>query len=63
MKDSQKETKNFFFEKKKQKTSAHWGLGDAAATTRRTKSFFASFFSKKEGLASYFPKRRPKPIG
>jgi hypothetical protein len=45
-----KESKNFFFEKKKQKTFAPGGVGDAVAKTRRTKSFLVLFF-KKEPLA------------
>jgi len=43
----------FFFEKKNQKTFGLGGCGPAVAKARRTKSFFASFFSKKEVL-SYF---------
>jgi hypothetical protein len=38
--------------KKKQKTSGPAGCGAAAATAPISKSFFASFFSKKEALAS-----------
>jgi hypothetical protein len=30
------------------------GFGAGVAATRRTKSFFASFFSKKEALSSCF---------
>jgi hypothetical protein len=45
--------KRFFFEKKKQKTFALAGSGSGRARARRSKSFFASFFSKKE--VSYFP--------
>jgi hypothetical protein len=48
----QRQGKSFFFEKKKQKTSAPAGFGAGVATARRTKSFFASFFSKKEVLTS-----------
>jgi hypothetical protein len=40
--------KKFFFEKKNQKTFAIGGVGQGGATTPRSKSFFASFFSKKE---------------
>jgi hypothetical protein len=43
--------KRFFFEKKKQKTSAHWGPWQARANARRTKSFLVLFF-KKEPLSS-----------
>jgi hypothetical protein len=39
------ESKHFFFEKKKQKTFIH------LAAVPMDKSFFASFFSKKEVLA------------
>jgi hypothetical protein len=49
--------KRFFFEKKpvraaKQKTFGPAGVGTFRARARRTESFFASFFSKKEG--SYY---------
>jgi hypothetical protein len=40
-----------FFEIKKQETSADWGSRPAGATTPRSKSFFASFFTKKEVLS------------
>jgi hypothetical protein len=50
-----KESKRFFFEKKKQKTFAPAGVGSGVATTRRSKSFFASFFSKKEALTCLLP--------
>jgi hypothetical protein len=42
--------KQFFFEKKNQKTSGPAGFGNADATPHRTKKFFASFFIKKEVL-------------
>jgi hypothetical protein len=48
-----KKGKRFFFEKKKQKTFIYCGRLDAPTSARRTESFFASFFSKKEALA-YF---------
>jgi hypothetical protein len=32
--------------------------GHGVATARRSKSFFASFFSKKEVLTSFFPALR-----
>jgi hypothetical protein len=43
----------FFFEKKNQKTFGLGGFGPAVVTARSTKSFFASFFSKKEVLSSF----------
>jgi hypothetical protein len=46
-------SKRFFFEKKKQKTSAPAGLGIAAATARRTKVFFASFLFTKKRSPSF----------
>jgi len=42
--------KRFFFEKKKQKTFGPAGAGNGRANVPRSKSFFASFFSKKEVL-------------
>jgi hypothetical protein len=45
------ERKRFFFEKKNQKTFVTVGCGSDRAKSRRTRSFFASFFSKKEALA------------
>jgi hypothetical protein len=39
--------KNFFFEKKKQKTFAHWGLLRQARHTPPEQKFFGYFFSKK----------------
>jgi hypothetical protein len=45
-----KESKRFFFEKKKQKTSGPGGVRDTDANIPRSRSFFASFFSKKEVL-------------
>jgi hypothetical protein len=50
--------KRFFFEKKKQKTFAIWP-GGWNGRRARTRSFFASFFSKKEVLA--FIKRSKPP--
>jgi hypothetical protein len=44
-------SKRFFFEKKNQKTSAPGGCGIGGATAPRSRSFFASFFSKKEVLS------------
>jgi hypothetical protein len=46
--------KPFFFEKKKQKTSSNGRPGPLSAPSPMTqikKSFFASFFSKKEVLS------------
>jgi hypothetical protein len=43
--------KRFFFEKKKQKTFCPAGCGEGRANAPRSKSFFASFFSKKEALS------------
>jgi len=40
--------KRFFFEKKKQKTFAPAGFGNAFANARSKQSFFASFCSQKE---------------
>jgi hypothetical protein len=39
--------KRFFFEKKKQKTSAPAGLGTSIATSHSKRKFFASFFQKR----------------
>jgi hypothetical protein len=44
--------KRFFFEKKKQKTFGPAGFDEGGARAPRSKSFFASFFSKKR--SSYF---------
>jgi hypothetical protein len=46
--------KDFFFEKKKQKTFANLGPGhtDAAAPQPMSKSLFASFSSEKEDSSS-----------
>jgi hypothetical protein len=44
------ERKRFFFEKKKQKTFAHGGRGSRVPEPAISRSFFASFFSKKEAL-------------
>jgi hypothetical protein len=41
---------NFFFVKKKQKTFIRWGTGVVTSTAQIKKSFFASFFTKKEVL-------------
>jgi hypothetical protein len=40
-------SKNFFFEKKKQKTFGPAGFGDGGATARRTKVFLLLFVHKK----------------
>jgi hypothetical protein len=42
--------KNFFFEKKKQKTSANWRMGRHTCHNRQEQKFFGSFFSKKNFL-------------
>jgi hypothetical protein len=39
--------KRFFFEKKKQKTSAHWGLWRRRCKIPQEQKFFGYFFSKK----------------
>jgi hypothetical protein len=39
-----------FLKKRSKKLLLIAGWGDAGARARRSKSFFASFFSKKEGL-------------
>jgi hypothetical protein len=41
---TKQENKRFFFEKKKQKTFANVGFGDAGATTRRSRIFLLLFF-------------------
>jgi hypothetical protein len=46
--------KRFFFEKKKQKTFAYCGRWRGRGQGRRSKSFFGSFFSKKEPLSYFF---------
>jgi hypothetical protein len=43
--------KRFFFEKKNQKTFALGGFGLGIARAPRSRSFFASFFAKKEVLS------------
>jgi len=43
----EKVSKNFFFEKKKQKTSANWATGVETASVTRPK-VFCFFFSKKK---------------
>jgi hypothetical protein len=51
---ARKGRKQFFFEKKNQKTFAPWVCGSAGATAHRDKSFFCFFFlQKKEVLASF----------
>jgi hypothetical protein len=40
--------KDFFFEKKKQKTFGYWAELERLARAQTGKSFFGSFFSKKE---------------
>jgi len=57
--------KRFFFEKKKQKTFAPGGSGPASASARRTESFFASIFSKKEAFTflMYVTRFAPSPTG
>jgi len=50
-----KKGKRFFFEKKKQKFSFTASYGRDGASARRSESFFASFFSKKEALACFQP--------
>jgi hypothetical protein len=45
-----KASKRFFFEKKNQKTFGPFYQGRCAAGGPRGKSFFASFFSKKEAF-------------
>jgi hypothetical protein len=49
--DLRKASKNFFFEKKKQKTFIPAGCGAAVANARKSKSFLLLFF-KKEALSS-----------
>jgi hypothetical protein len=44
-----------FLEKKNQKTFGPAGFGVDGAKARNEKSFFASFFTKKEALA-FFPR-------
>jgi hypothetical protein len=51
--NEERQGKRFFFEKKNQKTFGPAGCGNAGAESRRTKSFFASFFSKKEALTCF----------
>jgi hypothetical protein len=46
-----KEGSASFLKKRSKKLLLTGGLGRAGATARRSKSFFASFFSKKEALA------------
>jgi len=45
-----KQSKPCFFEKKQQKTFMSWALGIGSDNAPRKQSFFAAFFSKKEGL-------------
>jgi hypothetical protein len=45
-----RESKRFFFEKKNQKTFVPAGCGAVSVTARSNRSFFASFFAKKEAL-------------
>jgi hypothetical protein len=40
----------FFFEKEQKKLLLTGGRGIGVASTHRSKSFFAAFFSKKEAL-------------
>jgi hypothetical protein len=47
-----KPSKHFFFEKKKQKTSAHAGRGIAIATTPNNQKFLRAFFKKRCLLTS-----------
>jgi hypothetical protein len=39
--------KHFFFEKKKQKTFAHWGPGHRYCHRPQDQKFFGSFFQKR----------------
>jgi hypothetical protein len=48
-----KESKRFFFEKKKQKTFANWASGGETSTDKDQK-FFASFFHKRSAFFLYF---------
>jgi len=59
MNGGRKGRKRFFFEKKKQKTFAYWGRGHLPVHGPQEKSFFASFFSKKEALTFFL---RPLPF-
>jgi len=43
--------KQFFFEKKNQKTFVNLGNGGFTSTDKRSRRFFGSFFSKKELLS------------
>jgi len=46
------QAKRFFFEKRGKNLLLHLGCGNGGATIPRTQSFFASFCSQKEVLAS-----------
>jgi hypothetical protein len=48
-----RQSKRFFSEKKKQKTFAPAGVGNAGAPARSKRKFFASFFQKR---SAFFPK-------
>jgi hypothetical protein len=55
-----RESKQFFFEKKNQKTFGSrsrgcWASAGQTSARSRSKSFFAAFFSKKAGLSSFRP--------
>jgi hypothetical protein len=50
-----REGRTFFFEKKKQKTFIGAVADLSGEHPTGTKSFFASFFSKKEGLTQAWP--------
>jgi hypothetical protein len=52
LKHIRKEDVTFFEKKVTKKTFAPGGSGAVIAKARRTESFFASFFSKKEVLSS-----------
>jgi hypothetical protein len=49
--DVRKEASASFLKKRSKKLLRIAGCGDAGAATPRSKSFFASFFSKKEVLS------------
>jgi glutamyl-Q tRNA(Asp) synthetase len=57
--------KRFFFEKKKQKTFALWDLARLVPAPAVSRSFFASFFSKKEALTflMFVTRFAPSPTG
>jgi hypothetical protein len=54
-------SKRFFFGKKKQKTFFNWASGCFNSTVQFDKSFFASFFTKKEVLPLPSPSHSPSP--